>query len=507
MSFEEKSKKWVKDNKYLFGILVLAFLIRLFYFFQTGSQPLWWDEAEYMSMAKHIFFDVPFTLNPQRPILFPLLEGIVMAIFNRSEIMVRFILVFLPSMVLVYVSYLLGKEMFNEKIGLMVAFLHSISWIIIFNTTRVHTDLLAMLMLYFAMLLLWRFVQGNKKYVWLIGPLIILAFMTRLSSALFGFIILAFLILVYKLDFLKEKKLWIAAVLGLIILTPFLVWGNSEFGSTTAFLSGSHVTNPGSDYDRAPGWHIATQVLPWLFAKPYGQWSILSLNGFIAVTSFLLFVIYFLVIVGILALSFDYLIKKGKEYKNKADLLIILWILVYLIYFIFLERDAEDRWLMPMAFALFVILSKAIFFIKKQIKNSSAAKAFIIVVILGLFFLQLSTADDLIVSRISSYGPVKDSALWVKERTGNNDTIMSQSFTQFAYYSERRTLGYGGDDVSYFENVLLTYKPKYAVASIFEAHPEWTFPYLQGDPERFVPVQAYNINEQPALVIFEIKCD
>ena len=62
-----------KHNLMLLGALLIAFVIRLYYFIQTYNQPLWWDEAEYMSMAKNILYGIPFDFNPQRPILFPLL--------------------------------------------------------------------------------------------------------------------------------------------------------------------------------------------------------------------------------------------------------------------------------------------------------------------------------------------------------------------------------------------------------------------------------------------------
>ena len=40
-----------KYNLMFFGIILIAFIIRLYYFIYTYNQPLWWDEAEYMSMA------------------------------------------------------------------------------------------------------------------------------------------------------------------------------------------------------------------------------------------------------------------------------------------------------------------------------------------------------------------------------------------------------------------------------------------------------------------------
>src|SRR3989344_7466287 len=46
---------WVKDNydKAFIGVLILAFVIRIAVFFITKNQPMWFDEAEYLSTAKY----------------------------------------------------------------------------------------------------------------------------------------------------------------------------------------------------------------------------------------------------------------------------------------------------------------------------------------------------------------------------------------------------------------------------------------------------------------------
>ena len=45
-----------KNNLMFLGVLLVAFVIRLYYFVYTNGQTLWWDESEYMSMAKNIFY-------------------------------------------------------------------------------------------------------------------------------------------------------------------------------------------------------------------------------------------------------------------------------------------------------------------------------------------------------------------------------------------------------------------------------------------------------------------
>ena len=69
-SRKEKVKRWFRDghNCTFFAILVLAFALRIYYL--SVNSAVWWDEADYLSSAKHWFFNVPYDYNPQRGVLF-----------------------------------------------------------------------------------------------------------------------------------------------------------------------------------------------------------------------------------------------------------------------------------------------------------------------------------------------------------------------------------------------------------------------------------------------------
>jgi len=69
---EERRSKifgWIKkpSNLAFIGVILFAIIVRFYYFWITKNQPLWWDEAEYMSTAKSfaglINFDYSFALN------------------------------------------------------------------------------------------------------------------------------------------------------------------------------------------------------------------------------------------------------------------------------------------------------------------------------------------------------------------------------------------------------------------------------------------------------------
>ena len=67
--------EWIKDNhnKVFLGILILGIIIRLYYFFITKDQPLWWDESDYMAYAKTLagVGSTNWIVSPQHNSLFP----------------------------------------------------------------------------------------------------------------------------------------------------------------------------------------------------------------------------------------------------------------------------------------------------------------------------------------------------------------------------------------------------------------------------------------------------
>ena len=150
-----------KDLFYLIVILVAALIIRIFYLVISKGQVLWWDEAEYMSTAKHWAFGIPYNINEQRPPIFQLLAAGLLK-FGFGETALKFLLVVLPSVALVWVTYLLGKEMFERKVGLIAAFGTSIVWSILFWSVRFQPDFFSVTLQMLALLFFWRFIKSNS---------------------------------------------------------------------------------------------------------------------------------------------------------------------------------------------------------------------------------------------------------------------------------------------------------------------------------------------------------
>jgi len=477
-----------KNNLMFLGVLLVAFVIRLYYFVYTNGQTLWWDESEYMSMAKNIFYGIPYEFNPQRPILFPLLIGFFLLM---GENFVKFFISFLPSIGVVILTYLLGKEIYNKKIGLIASFIMSVFWISIFNATRIHADTLALLFSLLGIYFFWKGYISNKSEKLLsLGFLFMsLGFMIKVNAALAPLIIFVFVVITEKLDFLKQKILWKSVVWFFIPLIPYFIYNYVKFGTIFSFISG----------------YVDPNSLASKFQSSF-NWSIFGFTyDFTNTLFFILFLIGILFVLLNIIMGFD-LIYKEKNLKVKADLLSILSILIVICWFVFIERwSAEPRWLILMAPFMFLVIGRGILDSFNYIKINGRIVFFIIIILLFLgSYSQLKYNDELIKSKKDSYIPVSMAGLWIGENSNKNDLILSKSVPQITYYSGRETLGIPFREPEKIKEL----KPKYMMVSVFELHPPELLQFVDNIQDHLEIVNAYFADSkgtQPMLIIYKFK--
>ncbi|MBU2634235.1 MAG: glycosyltransferase family 39 protein, partial [Nanoarchaeota archaeon] len=224
----EKEKKEFNFSWYivlLILILIFAFTVRFYFFSDYKNQPIWWDESEHVLMAKHIAFGTPDTgYNASREIFVPLIFAFIFKIFN-SELAVRFFQL-LFSVGIVWLTYLVGKEIFNKKTGLIAAFIMAVFHLNLFFTLRFGLEIIAP---FFALLTVYFFWKGyvkkenQKVFIPLMAVFAAFAFM---SSAKIAFLLISmflFLLITERFTFFKNKKLWFALIIFLILLTPYML--------------------------------------------------------------------------------------------------------------------------------------------------------------------------------------------------------------------------------------------------------------------------------------------
>lgn len=491
---KEKFKSWLKnrDNLYFLGVMIFAIVIRLYYFFMTNQQTLWWDEAEYMSISKNLAFNTPYDISPQRLILFPALASLIFKL-GLGELAVRFILVLLPSILVVYVTYLFVKEMYNAKIAALTALITSVCWIHLFYSMRVQNDEIGFLFGLLAMFFFWKgYVSGkNNKLVYLSAFLIGLSFLIRPTGVFYALILILFLFITEQFKFLLKPQLWAMPVIFFLTLLPHLIWSYFYHGNPLAFRTaygGPDITIGGF------GWHL----LNFVYDYPELVFFIFFIIGLITLLP--------------MVLSLDKLFKGSKRYQN--DLLMLITIIFIEAFSIFVLWDAENRWLVAMSLGIFVFASKGILFVfnivRKNLGKTIAIIALILILVSGIY-VQLKHTDMIIKVKLDSYQPVQEAGLWLKENSNPDDVVFSRSWPQNTYYSERETFtfdAYGTDErnVTDLVNVLKEKQPRFYIMSIFEPHGQWMMIIPQNNQQYFTPVQVYYAAEnQPILVIYEIN--
>ncbi len=483
-----------KTNRTFLFILIIAFIIRIYYFILTKNQAVWWDESEYLVTAKHWALGVPWDVNAQRPILFPLLFTLFYKM-GIPDIVGKFFFVLLPSLGVVIISYLLAKEMYDKKIALITATFMSIFYLLIFNTTRFHTDALGVFLGLLAIYFFWKGYVNNKskKLVWLVGIFLALNFATRLVAVLIVGAIIAYLILTTGLKFLKNKDLWVSLGLGLIPLGAYLIYNIISYNKIFAFTAG----------------YIRPEDLAVLTANPPAWYVFSFISLFLGLA---LLIVFFVGLIFCYKLIIGYdLVLKEQDKKSFADLFLILLLLIHIIWFVFIQRAAEDRWLLPVSFTLFVLAAKGLTTVYENIKRYNKTVSIIAVSIILFFgaYHQFSLTDQIIKSKIPSYSQEPLAGVFLKLNTKPSESIISNNeVAPLAYHTERKVYGF----VDSQQDTLKTIKekkPKYLTLTAYAQTRSWTNEFLEKYKDSLNPVKVYTESrdgqEVPVIIIYEFK--
>ena len=142
-------------------------------------------------------------------------------------------------------------------------------------------------------------------------------------------------------------------------------------------------------------------------------------------------------------------------------------------------------------------------FIKK--KNKLVAVFFLIFLLVVIAYSQMSHADSLIKNKKDSYLQVKQAGLWLKQNSKPLDIIISNSWPQITYYSERKVLTIPSGKENLTSLISSDPNIKFYLVSAFEGHQEWMYSFPQEN--NFTISQAYfadSAKTKPLLIIYQI---
>ncbi|MBI2106969.1 glycosyltransferase family 39 protein [Candidatus Woesearchaeota archaeon] len=511
MSFTEKAKEWFKDryNLLFVAILLFAFILRVKYF-DINALSLWWDEATYLASGRYwAFGDTLWAVEAARPPFFMLMIALFFKL-GFNELLVRFFTVVVPSLLIVLFTYLLGKELYDKRVGLIAALIASVSWMFLVNIARAHSDLLAGALGLAAIYYFWKgYVVPEKKntlYLFLCGIFLGLGFMTRLSNLIVVGIIGLYLIITEQHRFLKHKQVWYAGLFLFLSVLPYLIWSKFQYGTFLAW-AGQYGAGAEAAAAKPLAWNVFSVIKIYLSPQLFfggGQ-------------DFIFYVLFFIgLIISLKFLLGIDLVVKNKSKELNADLITILMVVATIMFFVVIQRDLGDpRWQMFAAPAIFLVVARGIIWIYDSFKKYSSIA---VATVLGILLLvgsvsQIVQASAILNHQKNDQAGIKSAAEWIKANSAKGQWVLSNNIhAEMTYWADRPTRGFGLYDNGTFE-VIDELKPAYLVVTGYFQSLPWTYEYPGKYPERFEPAAVFdaegkpvtNENQRPIIVIYRIE--
>lgn len=388
----------------LVGLLIRIFPIRMGFHY--------WDEAVYLQHAEILSGLRPDFYNELdfRPPLFSLILG-TLYLFRPSTTAAHIVVAVLSSLV-IPVTYLTSKELFNYKTGLLSALIVTISPLGIEMSHHMLVDaFLATLWISTFYVGLKSFQnEGNIYYMALTGILAALSVLTKFTSLVI-LPMLFLLALLYRdekgrISRLKalftDRMYWFGAFVFLLAMMPYLLWNYMRFGDPlSAFkmafqLSGS-----------ADSFWVYIRNLDQLLPLPIMAFAVLSI----------------------------------RDLSDKRSLSLILPILMLYLPLQFVISNREIRYLLPVAPFLAIMSARGIEKLTDRLEINGGYLA-VIIVMVGLFVSGSSMIPGANLSEglyVDTGEPdVMEASQWLRSNSKNDSIVYTNyRYPALAYYSER----------------------------------------------------------------------
>jgi len=504
--FKDKINNWLKDRDNLILLAIIAFVVifRLYWFFHTLNQPLWWDEADYMNMARTwlgqtYWRDFYIVSDVLRPVLFPLIISGAM-ILGMGEISMR-LFVLICSIVSVPLLYGIGKKLFDKKIALIASFVLAVFWSFSFFSHRILVDVpLAAFSLASIYLFLKAYTE-NKNWKWYLaaGIFLGLAFLMKFSSLILVVFFAVYLLINEKSAVFKNKKIILMYLTSLVVVIPYFLWQWIFFGSPIAFLIRVGATSP---HFRSYWASLFNQII----------FSFQVMNIAVIVLS----------VLGILlSLFYVYISIKKFNQKNTVQnsyLFLYLWLIFSYLFFAYVGYGTymEERYYFAFYPAIFLFAATGLMFIYDILKKHYKMMGIVLILAIIAYagYIDIVHTNSIINAKIDSFSQLREIGNYIKANTNQNDTfLIVEEQAEVSYYAQRKFILITKNSTSELLEHIKTSNPKYLVFSFFYSLDEKAnidlLNYMISNQGIFKPVKAYGpyVDQEqklPIAIVFQI---
>lgn len=417
---------------------------------------LWWDEAIYMGLAENLYHNKTYTFNfgdqeKFRPPLYPLTLAALFLITGPNE-SAPVCLNILITLMTAIATYLLAKELFcDKKISTASAILAVTSQQYIFWTSKILTEPLAILLTTASLLIFIRITKSKKTNLYpLLGLILALAFLTRYPLGLLP-IYFGLMLLATDKNHLKQnrKKITLASIIFLITLTPWMYQSCITYSHPLgAAIFNIHQVN--DLYEPEP--------------------KTFYISGFYTSLPYLgpLFTI------GILLSAL------GKSAKKKEQQYLIGWFIITLLLLSFGIGQKFERYLLIALPPIAIISAKTLNTLAEKITKKHAS--IILAIIILAISISSAQAGFTKATQDKENGIVlRQAADHIKTHSGPGNSIMSENYALFHYYTKQHVIWYPKDTWA-IDEFIKRYNISYIVVENSVSYPQYSKDYFDSNP-------------------------
>lgn len=222
----------IDNKKYplLLSLVLFFFLTLSLFFLFSRHHDIHWDEAVYISMGKYLYSSGTQGLFESiRPLGLPLVLGFFWKI-GLGTVLAYQTIIFLFSLGVILLVYLLGKEFFCQESAFFAALVLVISPLFFQNSISIMTEIPAA---FFILLSIFLFIRQRHAFV--VGVIASLAFLFKFPA---GLIIPALLFLFALEHFGQWKKIFSDCcffLLGVFVIQiPFFIFNYLQYRPSTS---------------------------------------------------------------------------------------------------------------------------------------------------------------------------------------------------------------------------------------------------------------------------------
>lgn len=392
----EYFKKEGRKEIFIILLITIGFLLRIFL-----TNCYYWDESIYLQHAEIFSGKIDnyneFDLRP--PILPLIISGLYTIWHNPliANLFVSFISAFS-----ILIIYLLGKEIFNKKVGFIAAVILTFFPLHIYLSRQLLVHTLALFFGMLSLLFLKKGENNSKNYFFIFsGIALALSILTRFTYLIFIFVFcLNFILFFRKYKFTSILSFGAGFILTIL---PYLVWAYVRFGDFLYPFKTARLVTDWSSHE------------PWNFYLVH-PFMILSCMGIVGIILWLFF--------------------KFKEINlSKNEIFLISLFLFPLGYLTYMPHK-ELRFLTITLISLILLAAVGFARLLDTLKNKGIfILLFLILIIAGLFTFNYDPYPR------DCNSDVKFVSNWINLNIEINQTLYVQDFyPYFGYYTKNKII-------------------------------------------------------------------